>query len=234
MKNNIVFIIFDSCRYDNFKNAKTPNIDRLGKTEKRYTYAGWTAPSHAVFLTGMMPHKSPKRVYASEVYKDDFVQWSHRTNIKDIGFGNFVPELSLPAYLKSKGYRAHAYVSMPVLNPATIYSKHFDIYKLMPKHNDFNAIIDKLTFIKSKPTFYFLNIGETHYPYALPTDGPNDLPRISGAHGVFKHLDDFVIDGKLTKTNKLGKFFTTEKLHELKLKQKKECGIFGWLIQKTL
>ena len=35
-----------------------------------------------------------------------------------------------------------------------------------------------------------LNIGETHYPYALPGDDPEEFPRISGLHGVIKHMDD--------------------------------------------
>lgn len=55
-KNHIVFIVMDSCRYDSFLAAKTPNIDRIGEAEKRYSYASWTTPSHYAFTMGMMPH----------------------------------------------------------------------------------------------------------------------------------------------------------------------------------
>jgi len=38
-----------------------------------------------------------------------------------------------------------------------------------------------------------LNFGEIHYPYALPDEPPQDWPRISAVHGIFKHLDDEVV-----------------------------------------
>ena len=39
MPNHLVFIIMDSCRYDSYMRAATPNLDRLGRAEKRWTYA---------------------------------------------------------------------------------------------------------------------------------------------------------------------------------------------------
>ena len=100
MKNNLIFIVFDSCRFDTFLAAKTPNISRLGEVKRCYTYATWTVPSHHVYMMGVSPHTSPKGVFASEVYKKDFVQWSDRLNIPDISFKGFVPKLSLPGFLK--------------------------------------------------------------------------------------------------------------------------------------
>jgi hypothetical protein len=81
--NNIVFLIIDSARYDNFVNpvrkdkaideafyirslnhcsiavirvrfsngvkTKIKNIDKLDKTEKRYSYASLPSPSHYVY-----------------------------------------------------------------------------------------------------------------------------------------------------------------------------------------
>ena len=46
-----------------------------------------------------------------------------------------------------------------------------------------------------RPSFYLLNVGETHYPYALPDEDPSEWPRISGVHGVFKRLDEREPDG---------------------------------------
>ena len=77
-RNHIVFIVMDSCRHDSFVAARTPNIDRLGPAEKRYSYASWTAPSHYAFTMGMMPHASPSKVFASEVYKEEFMHWKDR------------------------------------------------------------------------------------------------------------------------------------------------------------
>ena len=184
--NHIVFIVMDSCRYDSFVAARTPNIDRIGKAERRYSYASWTAPSHHAFVMGMMPHASPKDVFASEVYKEEFALWTGRTGHAGLQFKEFLPDLSLPKVLRKIGYRTVAKVSMPVLNKSTLISRDFDDYKLMKHHNDFAGMIDEMEF-PDEPHYYFLNLGETHYPYML--SGEN-LPHISGVHGALKGMDD--------------------------------------------
>ena len=82
--NNIIYLIFDSCRYDSFTKANTPNIAILGKAEKRYSYASWTSPGHYVYLMGLMPHRSPKHVFASNVYKYEFSKWKERLGIDEL------------------------------------------------------------------------------------------------------------------------------------------------------
>jgi arylsulfatase A-like enzyme len=185
--NHIVFIVMDSCRYDSFAAARTPNIDRLGTAERRYTYASWTAPSHHAFAMGLMPHTSPRDVVASEVYKDEFALWRDRTGHAEIAFKEFLPDLSLPKVLRQLGYRSVAKVSMPVLNKNTLLSRDFDDYKLMSNHNDFRGMVDEIEFPEDEPHYYFLNLGETHYPYML--SGAN-MPRVSGVHGALKAMGD--------------------------------------------
>ena len=58
-------------------------------------------------------------------------------------------------------------------------------------------MIKEMDFENDQPFFYLLNVGETHYPYALPDEDPAQWPKISGVHGVFRHLDDHVVGGKL-------------------------------------
>ena len=211
-KNHIVFIIMDSCRFDSFEAASTPNTDRIGVAEKRYAYASWTAPSHYAFTMGMMPHRSPTRVFASEIYKEEFLQWKARTGDAEIAFKDFLPELSLPKVLSSLGYRTVARVSMPVLNQFTLIRQHFDDYKLMDNHNDFAGMVDEIEFSSSQPQYYFLNLGETHYPYMLDGD---DMPHISGVHGVFKSLDK---DEHVEKDAGAG-FFDEEEMQKLHKQQ---------------
>jgi len=135
---------------------------------------------------GLMPHNSPPRVFASEVYKKEFVQWEDRLGVSDLSFKTFLPHLSLPKVLSNLGYESIARVSMPVLNNYTLLSRDFDDYRLMEDHNDFKGMVEEVTFeARGKPRFYFLNLGETHYPYMLSGD---ELPHISGVHGVFKQL----------------------------------------------
>lgn len=217
--NNYILITLDSCRYDSFMAARPRMLKKLGKVEKRWSYASWTSPSHYNLLIGLMPHKSPKHVYASEYYKKEFLQFNERLGLKNIEFKSLVPRMFLPSFLKDTlGYRTNAMVSLPVLNPRTVLNSGWDSYKLMDKHNDMRAMLQEMKFSKDQPSFYLLNVGETHYPYALPDEPPDQWPRISGVHGVFKHLDDEVVGGKL-KRGKTEKFFDTAKLEMLRKRQ---------------
>ncbi len=218
--NNYILIIFDSCRYDTFAEAAPKTMARLGPVEKRWSYASWTAPSHYNLLMGLLPHASPRNIYASEYYKKDFLKFNERLGQEDIEFKSFVPKLYFPAFLQQKlNYRTHAMVSLPVLNPRTILNQNFDTFRLMDSHNDMRAMFKEMRFPEDRPSFYILNIGETHYPYALPNEDPKDWPRISGVHGVFKHMDDHIVGGKVVESP--DKFFDAQKMAELRNRQVK-------------
>ena len=192
---HLVVVVLDSLRYDSYLAADTPTLDRLGRVERRWSYATWTAPSHYNLLTGLLPHTSPSNVYASEHYKADFLRYSERLGIPGIDFQRLLPSLYLPTFLQSLGYETHARVSMPVLNAHTGINRDFDSYRLMPSHNDMASMLDTMSFASDRPSFWMLNVGETHYPYALPDEDPSQWPRVSGVHGVVKHLGDEDRDG---------------------------------------
>jgi hypothetical protein len=46
-------------------------------------------------------------------------------------------------------------------------------------------MVKEISFSRDQPNFWFLNLGETHYPYMLDDAS---LPHISGLHGVAKSL----------------------------------------------
>lgn len=193
---NFIIVVLDSCRYDTFMEAAPRVVTRLGSPEARYSYASWTAPSHYNLLMGLMPHTSPAGVFASEYYKKDFIRFNQRLGASGIEFKSLVPGLYLPDFLRDTlGYRTHAMVSLPVLNSFTPLNRGFDTFQLMEKHNDMRAMLDRMTFPSDRPSFYLLNTGETHYPYATPDEPENRWPRMSGVHGVFKHLDDHAVPG---------------------------------------
>lgn len=216
-RNNYVLIVFDSCRYDAFVKARPRTMRKLGKLERRWAYASWTAPSHYNLLMGLMPHASPRGVFASDYYQRDFLKFNERLGTKDLEFKKFVPRLYLPVLLQNLGYATHARVSLPVLNPLTILNSGFDTYKLMEQHNDMRAMLREMTFHPERPSFYLLNVGETHYPYALPGEPPEQWPRVSGVHGVFKHLDEHTVGGKLRRTR--ARTFNESKLRQLRHRQ---------------
>jgi hypothetical protein len=190
---------------------------KLGRVERRWSYASWTAPSHFNLLMGLMPHLSPKHVFASEYYKKDFVRFNERLGRSDLSFKSLVPQLYLPPFLKGLGYATHARVSLPVLNPKTPVNQGFDSFRLMEKHNDMRAMVREMRFSGKRPSFWLLNVGETHYPYALPDEPEAKWPLVHGVHGVFKHLDDQIVGGKLVARRQ--RFFNQSKLDELRARQ---------------
>lgn len=232
---NLVFVVLDSLRYDAWTAARPSNLAALGEVEHRWSYASWTAPSHYNLLMGLLPHSSPSEVYASEYYKRDFQRYSERLGVEGIEFRKVLPSIFLPTFLKhTLGYRTEARVSMPVLNPHTAINRDFDHYELMPSHNDMAAMVDALEFDEERPTFHLLNVGETHYPYALPDEDPGKWPRISGVHGVFKKLDG---DGNGdAEASEPREFFDQAQLDELRDRQVKAVeyldGVFARLFDR--
>ncbi len=75
------------------------------------------------------------------------------------------------------------------------------------------AMVDELAFSDERPSFWMLNVGETHYPYAPPDEDPSRWPHISGVHGVFKRLDDLRAD------EQGADFFDDARLRELQQRQ---------------
>jgi hypothetical protein len=220
-ENNLVVVILDSCRFDTFMTAAPKTILKLGVPEKRFTYASWTAPSHYNLLTGLLPHTTPTHVYASEYYKEDFFNYNKRLGAKGIEFSKMVPGLWFPGLLRNTlGYTTHARVSLPVLNPKTGINRDFDSFQLMDSHNDMRSMLPTMKFEDGRPSFYLLNVGETHYPYAKPDEDSSMWPRISGVNGVFKKLEAQVDEhGHLIKDDEAPQFFDQGKLDQLKARQ---------------
>ena len=229
---HLIVVVLDSLRYDAWLAADTPNLDRLGPVERRWSYASWTAPSHYNLLTGLMPHHSPAHVHASELYKADYLRYNERLGVEGIDFKRLLPALYLPTLLRSLGYATHARVSMPVLNPYTGINRDFDSYQLMPTHNDMSAMLDTLTFDGARSSFWLLNVGETHYPYALPNEDPSAWPRLSGVHGVVRAMDDQRSPATPPEVAAEG-FFDQSQLDELRRRQVRALeyldGLFGRL-----
>lgn len=212
---HFVLVVFDSCRFDSFMEARPRNILRLGEPVRRWSYASWTAPSHYNLLSGLMPHGSPSRVFASEFYKQDFLRFGQRLGA-DVSFRELLPGLWLPTLLRrGLGYRTAARVSLPVLNPATGVNRDFDEFELMPAHDDMAAMLPGLRFYADRPCFFLLNVGETHYPYSIPGRPCFDLPHLSGVHGVVKHLDG----GGLTRAEDAPPWFDDAMMERLRLRQ---------------
>jgi len=186
---NVVLVVLDSLRFDSLLRARPTVLPRLGPLQQRYSYATWTAPAHYNLLMGLLPHPSPRHVFASTWYKQDFERWGDRLGVPGMDFAGMIPRLWLPDHLRNHlGYHTRALVSMPVINPHTPLNSAFDSYDSTDRHNDLGAMVDALHFDPDRPSFWLLNTGETHYPYATPDEPESQWPRIHGVNGVFQRL----------------------------------------------
>lgn len=197
MSRNLVILVLDSCRFDSMERAETPNIDRLGPLQRRWSYASWTAPSHFNLLMGLMPHDAPTGVTSSGHFKLDILRYRERLDISPPGFAHLSTSRFLPVWLQKLGYRTHALVSLPILWRDGPINTGFDRFERMPQFNDLEAMLPLLEFrapcpsTGCRPEFYLLNTGETHYPYCGPGSAEaRRWPRRRGVHGVFTRFDE--------------------------------------------
>jgi membrane-anchored protein YejM (alkaline phosphatase superfamily) len=186
---NLMLIVLDSLRYDSWLAANPKNLSKLGEVQRRYSYATWTAPSHYNMLMGLLPHSLPAGTPTVTYVQRELTQLAENIQIDVAEFARkLVPSMYLPTFFRSLGYRTRAIVSMPVLNSHTIVGRDFESYDRMKRHNDMATMIDLIKFDPDRPTFYLLNIGETHYPYAVPGDDPSRWPHLSGVHGAVQWM----------------------------------------------
>jgi len=211
-----VLLVLDSCRFDSLAAARMPVLGRLGPLERRFSYATWTAPAHFNLLMGLLPHPDPRNTFASAYYQQSLGRWQVRLGFAGVSFTGMLPGLWLPDYLREHaGYHTQAFVSLPVLNPATPLSRGFDRYEKMDRHNDLRAIVRALRFPDDRPSFTLINTGETHYPYAPAHEPPASWPRIHGVHGVFKRL----AAGQPLHHSAAPRFFDADRLDALRQRQ---------------
>jgi arylsulfatase A-like enzyme len=186
---SVVWVTLDSCRYDSFVAACTPTLTAaLGPVQRRHAFASWTAPSHYNLLLGLLPHANAPGVLGSLVYRDEFQRHEQRFGFPLLRAEQSLEGFYLPNFLRSQGYFTGALVSMPALHPRTPVNRGFDHYEQMPRPNDMRAMLPRLRFPAGQPSFWLLNIGETHYPYALPGEDPSVWPRLRGVGGVLREL----------------------------------------------
>ncbi len=180
-----ILLVLDSCRWDSFTQARAPHLHGLGPVERRWSSATWTAPAHLNMLMGLLPHAAQPGSWASEVYARDLARYSQRLGVQ-LDMAQLAPGLWLPTWLQSQGWVTGAWLSLPVLNEATVLNRGFDHYSLRSAHNDLRGIIDALRFYDRRPSFWLINAGETHYPYECPHRLYEPLPHLSGVHGTVR------------------------------------------------
>jgi arylsulfatase A-like enzyme/Tfp pilus assembly protein PilF len=168
----VILISIDTLRADHlpaygYSQVETPHIDRLRADsvlfENAYSHSPLTLPSHLSVLTGLLPYEHGVRNNVG--YRFDAER-----------------QLTLPGYLKRRGYTTAAAVSAYVLRGQTGISTGFDLYEdgivnrdrmplgLLQRPGQI-AVETALRWIgqqSDQPFFFLLHLFEPHTPYDPP------------------------------------------------------------------
>jgi len=177
MGKDILLVVLDSCRFDLFPGT---DYEWVGSVEKRYSWSGWTLPSHLCLLSGLMPHKN-LNVAASSVFSENYKEWVGRLGDDAVCTDDFLPDFWLPSVLEKVGCRCNVISGVPCLNKFTALNKGVDNF-ISVSHSVSELCIDKeldeLDKVFTSPSFTLLNCPDTHYPFGLI------LPKMSGIRGA--------------------------------------------------
>lgn len=170
---SVLFVTLDSCRYDTFLAADAPHMKAVGELRRALAPANFTLASHAAMFVGFTPSVPSRR----EPYVNP--KWARLFKLDEAGFpGRAPPFFSLNGRtiiegFKNKGYAALGTGALGWFDRATPVGRwltqDFDefffpgsTYRI---DKQLEWALSRLRRQDGRPTFLFLNIGETHVPY---------------------------------------------------------------------
>jgi membrane-anchored protein YejM (alkaline phosphatase superfamily) len=169
---SFLFITLDSCRFDVFEAADTPNMDRVGQLNRTWAPGNFTFSSHAAMFMGFTPGDGGRR--------EPFVNPKYGKVFKMAGGGLAGPAdpfvlldgRNIIEGLKSAGYSAVGTGAVGWFSPRTptgrVLTSDFDEFRFWGGA----SLTKQLAFLRGevarrgdRPIFVFLNLAETHVPY---------------------------------------------------------------------
>ena len=176
LKESVLFITLDSCRYDTFVAANAPNLKSVGTLYRTMAPGNFTFPSHSAMFEGFtpgdphstLPFVNPKVGKIFKMAGSGFPTAGHR---KD--YFTLVGRSIIDGF-KRMGYFTVASGSMAWFNEhidsGQILGTDFDRMYYPGNTYSVNKQVDWLAeqlnqVGTSQPVFTFLNVGEMHIPY---------------------------------------------------------------------
>jgi hypothetical protein len=170
---SFLFITLDSCRYDTFARARTPNLDGIGQLHRALAPAAFTFASHAAMFVGFTPWVPG----TAEPYLNP--KFARIFKLVGTGFeGNGREFVALEGRSIVQGFRRLGFATIgsgamgwfdPSSPAGRLLSDDFEEFW----YAGGQGLEDQLAFANRalenvdgrRPAFVFLNIGETHVPY---------------------------------------------------------------------
>ncbi len=184
IRNNVLFITIDSCRFDTASKATTTNLSKIGRLTKALTSGNYTVPAHHAFFQGHLPNAiNSKLPHHSEAVRQ---LWRVRLyNKNPTGVEAKRSSMILTGSNIFEGYDSLGFHILGVGGVSQFssegeglrkYFKHFLYFgkqmfeeQLSPRDwhqfplNNVDQIIEQLG--GEEKWFLFVNCNETHYPY---------------------------------------------------------------------
>jgi len=188
--NNVLFITIDSCGFDAFLKARTPNLDKIAIARKAQTPGNFTFPAHVSFFIGYLPNVR-NRSNTDFYTRNGKMLWrlsKAKYKLKKVGIlldGHDIFEGYKKRGYAIRGFGGMNFFMIPKKN-LRIYFKE-DEFTYFGKNNlertkeifplfNINKIIDS---IKNKDKwFIFINEISTHWPYYVNKGEYNQIRQI--------------------------------------------------------
>jgi hypothetical protein len=167
---SVLFITLDSCRFDTFQAAATPNFDAVGEVHQAFAPGSFTFSSHSAMFMGHTPGiPGVKEPYTNPRYGQIFRLAGGGTGLK--------PFVTLKGRNIIDGFSRIGYLTVGVgamrwFNPATLSSRTLvDPFDKFFYSGNSHSLRKQLAFVEEAisgvetPVFVFMNVGETHLPY---------------------------------------------------------------------
>jgi membrane-anchored protein YejM (alkaline phosphatase superfamily) len=165
---DFLLVTWDSCRFDAFAQARTPNLDAFGTARRAWAMGTYTFPSHVAMFHGFLPH-----AFTPEPFYNRYCQQLWRINHRDV---HTQPLVTFPPRTKNivcgfrdRGYYTMGLAAMSIFDHDRVLRNGFLDFQVtgMSSARKQNEIC--LSQLKSKsankPFFAFINYGETHSPF---------------------------------------------------------------------
>jgi hypothetical protein len=170
---SFLFVTLDSCRYDTFASASTPNLDRVGLAHRAMAPGNYTYGSHAAMFVGFTPgvfdvsepFVNPK---FGRIFKMAYPPaLNTRRDFVALQGSNIVEGFGRLGY-KTIGTGAVGWFD-PAAPTARVLTGSFESYfypgNPWSLRRQVAYVEDELDRHGVAPVFVFINVGETHVPY---------------------------------------------------------------------
>lgn len=183
---SVLFITLDSCRYDTFEKAHTPNLRNVGPLHKAQAPSYFTFGSHAAMFVGFTPGipTSRQSLLNPKCGKLFRLEATGSPGQRPAFF-----TLSGPDIISGFGRLGYLTIGTagvgwfdPQSETGQVLSRSFEyFYHPGNKHSlakQLDWVMRSLESAAGRPVFLFLNVGETHVPYYFegaewsPADNP--------------------------------------------------------------